>query len=585
MDLQVWRWFAISTCALGLAACNSSGELDGGGARKGDVLDVGVAPDSGGTTEAGVPDASAAPDARAMADGGVSEADAEAHDAALVDGGVHADAASPPDAGASRGYDLDYASYLGGGGFDRIQALHVDAVTGVITIGGTTQSSDFPTTAGAFDRTGAPGSGVASNDGFVARFAADGTLLWSTYLQGSDRDDVYGVRVDAVGDVIAVGWTASADFPTTVGAYDRTHNGSNDVFVAKISADGGRLLWSTFIGGSGIDQSRGAMALDGTGRVYLAGYTESTNFPTHAGAYQRMNRGGMGDALVAVVSADGASLVYATMLGGSGPDFAFSGLVLHPDGTVSVAGAAGHASFPTTPGAFQTTFGGGSGMGRWPGDAFVTRLSADLSTLVFSTFLGGSGDETASAQNALALHPSGDVIVSGATDSANFPTTAAALQRMLRGGSDLFVSRISADGATLVASTLLGGAMAGGYEASGLQTSASGDITLTGWTGVRDFPLTPNALQPTFGGGSSDTVITILAPDLGSLRYATFYGGTSGFAPGRSERIRVLAHGPGGQLVVGGDTDSNDLTLSPGAYQRAPLGDGDGFFLRLTPRP
>jgi hypothetical protein len=500
-----------------------------------------------------------------------------------VDGGD--DAGIPTDGGAGpTGYALDYATYLGGNGFDRIQALYVDATTGVITIGGTTQSSNFPTTAGAYDRTGAGGTGVGSNDGFVARFAADGTLLWSTYLQGSDRDDVYGLRVDAAGDILLTGWTASADFPTTAGAYDRTHNGSNDIFVAKLDGDGSGLIWSTFLGGSNIDQCRGAMALDATGRVYLSGYTESTNFPTHAGAYQTMNRGGMGDALAAVISADGASLVYSTMLGGAGPDFAFSGLVLHGDGTVSIAGAAGAASFPTTVGAYQTTFGGGSGMGRWPGDAFVARFTADLSGLVFSTFLGGAGDETASAQNALALHPSGDLIVSGTTDSTNFPTSPGALQPTLRGGNDLFVSRISASGANLVASTLLGGAVTGGYEASGLQTWASGDITLTGWTAVTDFPLTANALQPTYGGGNSDTIITILSPNLATLRYATFYGGTSTFASTRSERIRALWHGPGGQIVVAGDSNSNDLTLSNGAYQTAPLGEGDGFLLRLTPR-
>ena len=148
-------------------------------------------------------------------------------------------------------YAPDYATYFGGSGWERAQSVYIDA-QGALYVGGSTQSHDFPTTSGAFDRTSESGT---ANDGYVAKFAADGTLLWSTYLQGSARDDVYGVRADAQGNVIVTGSSFSTDFPTTPGAYDRTLAGNKDVFVAKLSADGSSLLWSTFVGGAGPDHS------------------------------------------------------------------------------------------------------------------------------------------------------------------------------------------------------------------------------------------------------------------------------------------------------------------------------------------
>src|SRR5262249_4141610 len=152
-------------------------------------------------------------------------------------------------------------------------------------------------------------------------------LIWSSYLQGSNRNDVYGIAVDSSGDVYVTGWTLSSDFPTTAGAYKTTGGASYDVFVTKFYRDGSHLVWSTFLGGGGTDQCRGGMTLDPSGRVIVTGYTESTNFPTTTGAYQRTNRGGGGDVFVSVLSADGSTLEHSTLLGSTGPDLAFAGLV------------------------------------------------------------------------------------------------------------------------------------------------------------------------------------------------------------------------------------------------------------------
>jgi len=188
---------------------------------------------------------------------------------------------STPGAG---GVDLKFCTLLGGGKWERIQAIFVDT-EGYIYVAGSTKSSDFPTTPGAYDTTG---SGNNSNDGFVAKIDAQGkSLVWSTYLHGSSRDDVYGLHADSFGFVHVVGWTGSSDFPTTPGALDRTHNGDMDIFLAKLSRDGASLLFSTFLGGSGKDQCRGGMDIDGDGAVYLSGYTDSKHFPTSPGAIQR----------------------------------------------------------------------------------------------------------------------------------------------------------------------------------------------------------------------------------------------------------------------------------------------------------
>lgn len=143
-------------------------------------------------------------------------------------------------------YDLQFCSFLGGNKWERVQSVFIDA-DGFIYAAGSTKSANFPTTPGAYDRTG---SGNNSNDGFVAKIAPDGTsLIWSTHLHGTDRDDVYGVHVDSNGYVYAVGWTRSSNFPTTPGTYDRTHNGDMDVFITKLQPDGSSLVYLTFFGG------------------------------------------------------------------------------------------------------------------------------------------------------------------------------------------------------------------------------------------------------------------------------------------------------------------------------------------------
>ncbi|MCU0914980.1 MAG: SBBP repeat-containing protein [Planctomycetes bacterium] len=190
----------------------------------------------------------------------------------------------PPIFGANQSYEAAFITYLGASRWERIQSVFVDE-GGYIYVGGTTKSSDFPTTPGAYDR---KGTGTGVNDSLVAKLSPDGTrLVWSTYLHGSQRDDVYGVWAARRGLVYGTGWTGYPDLATTAGACDRTHNGKNDVFLVKLAPDGSQLVFATLFGGSGVDQCRGGMAVDDSGSVYLSGYTDSLDFPVTCGAIQQ----------------------------------------------------------------------------------------------------------------------------------------------------------------------------------------------------------------------------------------------------------------------------------------------------------
>ncbi len=248
---------------------------------------------------------------------------------------------------ATESFELDFSTFIGGDSFDRTQGIFIDA-DGFIYLGGNTSSNNFPATLGAYDTTRNDGF---TQDGFVAKLAPNGSsVVWATYLGASDRDQVYGVRADSDGNVYAVGVTTSSDFPTTPGSYDRTFNGGSygDVFVTKLAPDGASLIYSTYVGGSSPEGSRGDMYLDASGNLYVSGATRSSDFPTTAGAYQE-TFGGVQDAFVFMLSSDGASLLYSTFLGGSSEDAALSGVFVHSDGSVIIGGGTASNDMPTTP--------------------------------------------------------------------------------------------------------------------------------------------------------------------------------------------------------------------------------------------
>jgi hypothetical protein len=383
------------------------------------------------------------------------------------------------------GSALVYSTYLGGRGGDEGLGIAVDAA-GNAYVTGDTGSTDFPTTAGAF-QPGGPGAFVTKLD------PTGGALVYSTYLGGSDFDQGTGIAVDAAGNAYVTGGTSSTDFPTTAGAFQTTFGGGlgfPDAFVTKLNASGTALVYSTYLGGGGIDRGFG-IAVDAAGNAYVTGFSDSLDFPTTAGAFQ-VTFGGGGDAFVTKLNPTGAALVTSTYLGGSGAD-AGRGIAVDAAGNAYVTGETDSRDFPTTGGAFQPTFDGPDF------DAFVTKLNPTGAALVYSTYLGGSEFDVTQG---IAVDAAGNAYVTGETSSRDFPTTAGAFQMTIGGVSDAFVTKLTATGAALVYSTYLGG---GDIDRGfGIAVDAAGNAYVTGGTTSIDFPTTAGAFQSTFGGGFGD---------------------------------------------------------------------------------
>lgn len=401
----------------------------------------------------------------------------------------------------------------------------------------------------------------------------DPGLEYSTFLGGSDDEEASGIAVEG-GYAYIEGCTPSEDFPTTPGAFQTAHNPGGDfpcdLFVTKLARDGSALVYSTYLGGSDTDVGNG-IAVEG-GRAYVAGVTFSTDFPTTPGAFQRAYAGGdaeigLGDGFVTELSKDGSALVYSTYLGGGGGDQVND--VKVEGGNAYVTGITDSTDFPTTPGAFQRTDSGGL-------DVFVTKLAKDGSALSYSTLLGGGGDEESER---LALE-GGHVYVTGLTGSSDFPTTPGAVQQAYAGGDDdAFVTKLAKDGSSLDYSTFLGGSS--GDHGVGIAVEG-GDAYVTGLTGSTDFPTTPGAFQPAYGGGFRDAFVTKLDKRGAALAYSTYLGGQSNDAG--------LAIGvAGGRAYVAGRTGSNsggpgenDFPITAGAAQPLFGGFFDAFVTKLA---
>ena len=346
-------------------------------------------------------------------------------------GGAVVRAAGPRrGAGRAAGPGLGYATYLGGGGNDYAHALAVDG-SGNVWVAGRAWSTNFPVTADAWQKS----HGGGHEDAFVAKFSPSGQLLYATYLGGGGNDYAHALAVDGSGNVWVAGQTESTNFPVTADAWQKERGGLGDAFVAKFSPSGA-LLYATYLGG-GREDYADALAVDGSGDVWVAGVTRSTNFPVTADAWQKnIESIHYADAFVARFSPSG-ELRYATYLGGGEAEYAHA-LAVDGSGNVWVAGVTYSDNFPVTADAWQKSYGGGVG------DAFVAKF-APSGALRYATYLGGNEPDYA---HALAVDGSGDVWVAGRTFSTNFPVTADAWQKSRDGGhEDAFVARFGAPGA------------------------------------------------------------------------------------------------------------------------------------------
>jgi hypothetical protein len=386
-----------------------------------------------------------------------------------------------------------YSTYLGGKTNDEpywSASIVVDH-EGYAYVAGTTWSSDFPTTPGAFQTTL-----KGEEDAFVTKLNRDGSgLVYSTYLGGSTFTGAYyadAIAVDPAGYAYVTGFTDSPDFPT-VNAFQSTLKGPEDAFVTKLNRTGTALVYSTYLGGSDYDDATG-IAVDGGGKAVVTGFTYSTDFPTE-NAYQSMNHGAA-NAFITKLNSDGNALIYSTYLGGSGFDAAAS-VALDWPGDAYVAGDAGSTDFPTTPGAYQTTYGGGAD------DVFVAKFTPS-GALAYSTFLGGALDDYA---NNITVDPAGQAYVTGFTNSPVFPTTPDAYDMTFNGAGplhfygDAFVTKLNSSGSGLIYSTYFGGS--GDDLGLGIAIDPSRKVFITGATSSTDLPTTSGAFDMSYNGAGA----------------------------------------------------------------------------------
>ncbi|HEY6293552.1 MAG TPA: SBBP repeat-containing protein [Terriglobia bacterium] len=376
----------------------------------------------------------------------------------------------------------------------------------------------------------------------------DPVLVYSTYLGGNGGDTGYGIAVDSSGDAYVTGSTASLNFPVKSAA-EASPNGQGDAFVSKLNAAGSGLIYSTYVGGSGSDVGS-AIAIDASGNAYIAGSTSSPNFPVTSGVFQSTYGGGT-DAFIVKLDASGSALSYASYLGGSAADFA-QGVAVDSSGDVYVTGSTQSPDFPVA-NAFQIGNNNCTvvdAVTTCSADAFVAKVDPAGTTLVYSTYLGGS---SADSGQAIAVDAQGNAYIAGYTYSSNFP-----VQNPLQssgGGIDAFVTELNARGSGLVFSTYLGGS--GTDQAFGLTLDGLGYIYVTGQTQSADFPTTPGVFQ-TLYGGNGDAFMTKLAARGTALVYSTFIGGSS-----MEQGNGVAVDSAGNTVVVGVTTSSNFPTVDP----------------------
>lgn len=470
-------------------------------------------------------------------------------------------------------FKIEFATLIGGSEYDDLREIIV-LPDGSLLLGGQTVSADFPVTDGVVqskyggEPAGSGHPGLYGGDCCLALLSADGSrILAATYFGGSKQErDVYGMTVDRQGNIVITTATRSLDLPTTEGAFQRHYGGGEaDVVVAKLSGDLKRVVWCTYLGGSGNESPRGGLDMDASGNIYVVGNTKSPNFPTTSGVFGPKWKGNE-DAFVAKLKSDGSGLVWSTLLGGKAWD-GIMGARVDNQGRVYVAGHTQSEDFPITPGAAQASLAGKS-------DSFLAAFSADASQLLYSTYLGGSGNEF--AEHRLALLKDGGVLLTGTTASKDFPITPKAFQRELRGKNSGFVAKLSAGGRRLTFSTLVDPSGEGFFLMP--TTDDAGNIYFVGRAASPNFPTTTGALQPEYGG-KDDGVFGILSPDGTKLLYATYLGGKE------EELLRSLAISPNGDVYLIGKTASDDFPVTRGAAQSKRKGKPDAFVVKLARVP
>ncbi len=456
---------------------------------------------------------------------------------------------------------LQFSTFLGGNGEEDV-SLHLDPGRSQVYLSGQTTSTDFPTHSGFQSSYGG-----GAHDFYVVKYNASGVVQYSTLLGGSGDDDGTAF-VNTNGTVTVIGTTSSANFPTA-NAYQSTYAGSNDAFVAKLSASGSSLVYSTLLGGHGAETLSGGF-VDADGNAYVVGHTMSSDLPTlnavqstYGGAPSFGGFSFGGDIFVAKLNPSG-TMVFVTYLGGSGDEIG-SGQ-LDASGNIYIVGETSSDDFPTH-NPTQATYGGPSGSFSSQGDVFVTKLNSS-GAFVYSTYLGGSDIESAAY---LQLDSAGNALISGMTASSDFPLMTPAQSAFGGGSSDMFITKLNASGA-MQFSTYLGG---NGMEFGAVTWDQQhGYIFVGGLTSSTDFPTTSGVAQQTYGGGNFD-LFGVKYNNSGQIVWSTLVGGS-----GDETGYLLPDTTSGGMYGVGVTTSTDFPRVSP---LQASYGGGtnDAFVVRL----
>jgi hypothetical protein len=459
---------------------------------------------------------------------------------------------------------LRYASYLTGGGDedDGGTGIAVDSSNRVV-VAGWTCSGSFP------------GENGPANPGCVSAFVTKldftgSTMVFTAFVPGSVFFDNVPLALDAANNIYIAGSTngntfGEDTFKPTAGAFQGTFGGKTDAWVAKLNSTGTRLIYATFLGGSG-DERTGGIAVDSGGNAYVTGTTTSKNFPVTAGVFQSecklKSDGTCASAFVTKLNADGSHALFSSYLGGHGTQSG-QGISLNSSGNAFVVGGTDAKDFPTTAGSAQPVPAGGE-------DAFVAQVSSSGSHLNFSTFLGGAG---ADVGNAIALDSSGNAFITGRTQSKNFPIKNAFQPGC--SGECSFVSKLNTNGG-LVYSTFLGN---GGGRGTGIAVTRAGEAYVTGEPGP-NFPITQNVFQRVQGpqlfdnppGGS---IFITKFSSTGQLIYSSYFGGGL-------DSPRVALDPSTNAYLTGLVSFGGTVPATPGAFQEQRGAEEDTFVAKVV---
>jgi hypothetical protein len=457
-----------------------------------------------------------------------------------------------------------YCTFFGGSGIDRISGVAVTPEGEIVIVGGT-YSTDLPVLnahQGGYAGGEVPEHLFLMGDAFLAKISEGNELLWCTYLGGSELEEPSRVAIDDDGNIIVIGRTESDDFPTTGDTLQTVFGqGESDGFISVFDPDG-RLLRSTYLGGSGSEYLRD-IGFDAVGNIVLAGRTASADYPVTSDAYQpELN--GESDCFITVVSQDLSTVLYSTFFGGGSTD-AGNELAIDGGGNFIVSGSTSSQDFPVTDDALQDTI---TGEER---DCFLAKFS-DSWELLYATFFGGSHMDDCFD---LALDTSDNIHIVGRTWSPDFPVTPDAIQESYSQESynedavDSIYSEISADGRVLIYSTYLGYDSWDSFLNVGFDPV--GNVVLSGLAGTGGFPVV-RAFQGEHAG-YSDVILMVLSPG-GEILLSTYLGGISFEHPSGQAMVD-------GKLVLVGNTHSSDFLATGDALQRDMRGNQDGFVFEI----